>query len=312
VRYLPRDFVATAEGLLFAVVDRSTDTETVPCFLRYLRTSDGAFRKLDTKAANDLLRREHPKYLFRCSKRDASLHGVDPGDVVRHLRPRERLRTLLESSYPADAFEARAARLAHALASQGVGVDSIGVTGSVLVGSHHAGSDIDLVLYDADAFEQARQAILHLTAQGVLTALDDAAWRDAYARRGCALTYEDFLWHEVRKRNKALFEGTKFDLSLVGEESEDLHMAWRKLGPVRISAVVTGDERAFDYPARLRIGHARIGEVLAFTATYSGQARSGERIEVCGLLEQASNGRQRIVVGTDREAPGQYIKVRSN
>lgn len=309
MRYLPRDFVATSEGLLFAVVDRSADRETIPCFLRYSRSADGRFCKLGTGAANDLLRREYPKYLFRCEKRDAALHGVDPRDVARHLRPRDRLRALLGPLYPADRFEARAARLVKALASKGVGIGALGVSGSVLVGCHRAGSDIDLVLYDAAAFSAAREAVSRLTGQGVLTALDDRAWRDAYSRRGCALTYEEFRWHEERKLNKGVFEGTKFDLSLVVDDAEDAPRAWRKLGPVELSTRVTGDEMAFDYPARLQIEHERIGEVVSFTATYSGQARIGERIEVCGLLEQTTDGTRRIVVGTDREAAGQYVKV---
>jgi len=309
VRYLPRDFVETPEGLLFAVVDRSTAGETIPCFLRYCRSTDGGFRKLGTGAANDLLRREYPRYLFRCEKRDAALHGVCPQELARHLRPRDRLQGLLDPSYPADSFEARTARLARALLSEGVGLDSLGITGSVLVGSHRAGSDIDLVLYDAAAFRAAREAVSRLTGQGVLTLLDERAWQDAYSRRGCALTYEEFRWHEERKRNKGVFEGTKFDLSLVVDDAEDVPRAWRKLGPVKMSTRVTGDEMAFDYPARLQIEDERIGEVVSFTATYSGQARVGERIEVCGLLEQTTDGTRRIVVGTDREAAGQYVKV---
>lgn len=309
MRYLPRDFVETPEGLLFAVVDRSTDKETIPCFLRYCRSTDGSCRKLGTGPANDLLRREHPRYLFRCEKRDAALHGVSFQDVARHLRPRDRLQTLLDPRYRADSFEARTARLLRALMSEGVGLYSLGVTGSVLVGSYRSGSDIDLVLYDAAAFNRAREAVSRLTGRGVLTVMDDAAWRDAYARRGCALNYEEFRWHEERKRNKSVFEGTKFDISLVDEQSEDSLRAWRKLGAVRVLTRVTSDERAFDYPARLQVDHEQIGEVVAFTATYSGQARVGERIDVYGLLEQAADGTRRIVVGTDREARGQYIKV---
>jgi len=309
VRYLPRDFVETSDGLLFAVVDRSADQETIPCFLRYCRSGARGFRKLGTQAANDLLRRESPKYLFHCERRDAALHGVDPADVVRHLRPRDRLQALLDSGVPADSFEALAVRVVRILAASGVETAAVGVTGSVLVGSHGPDSDIDLVLYDAATFRRARDVIATLISRGVLAALNDTAWRDAYRRRGCALTYDEFVWHEQRKLNKVLFEGTKLDFSLVLDETDAPPVSWRKLGAVNVSTTVSGDAQAFDYPARYQVADEQITEVVAFTATYSGQARVGERIEVCGLLEQAQGGERRVVVGTDREASGQYIRV---
>jgi len=188
-------------------------------------------------------------------------------------------------------------------------MSSVGVTGSVLAGSHRVDSDIDLVIYETAAFERARSLLPELIHRGMLTALDDATWEDAYRRRGCSLAYQEFRWHEERKHNKAVFEGTKLDLSLVIERTARAREKWRKLGTFRLSAMITEDQASFDYPARLGIDHDRISEVVAFTATYSGQARIGEQIEVSGLLEEASGGTQRIVVGSDREAHGQYIRV---
>jgi len=49
--------------------------------------------------------------------------------------------------------------------------------------------------------------------------------------------------------------------------------------------------------------------VLCYTATYTGQAEKNEWIEVSGALEIGSDGRQRILVGSTREAKGQFIKV---
>ncbi|MEY3107605.1 MAG: hypothetical protein RIT35_1783, partial [Pseudomonadota bacterium] len=45
------------------------------------------------------------------------------------------------------------------------------------------------------------------------------------------------------------------------------------------------------------------------SATYTGQAVKGETVEVSGLVEQTKEGLKRIVVGSSREAPGEYIKV---
>ncbi|MCH5375770.1 MAG: hypothetical protein JJ992_17500, partial [Planctomycetes bacterium] len=91
-----------------------------------------------------------------------------------------------------------------------------------------------------------------------------------------------------------------------GEGSLD---RWRKRGERVLQARVLGDGDAFDYPSRLRVEHHEISEVLSFTATYCGQACTGETIEAAGLLEVSSDGRCRLVVGTSREATGQYIRV---
>ena len=309
--YLPRDFVSTGERLVFAVVDRFSDEPRIPCFLRYRPLPDGRLQKLGTDAANTLLRQSHPHYLYRCERRQAALHGVRPGDVVRHLKPRERVRQMLSGCAANDPFEARAARLIRLLAEHGVASGSVGITGSVLVASHRADSDIDLVIYNETAFQRARDTLPFLIRDGIFEALDDDAWADAYRRRGCALDHQTFRWHEERKHNKALFEGTKFDLSLITDRPipASPRQTWRKLGAIQIRATVEDDRYAFHYPARLGIDHPDINEVLAFTATYTGQARTGERIEVRGQLEQAAGGRQRIIVGSDRESAGQSIRV---
>jgi len=48
---------------------------------------------------------------------------------------------------------------------------------------------------------------------------------------------------------------------------------------------------------------------VCYTATYTGQAEQGERIEVAGQLEVSNTGLVRILVGSSREAEGEYIKV---
>jgi uncharacterized protein len=63
---------------------------------------------------------------------------------------------------------------------------------------------------------------------------------------------------------------------------------------------------AFDNPAVYEIEHDSITRVLSFTHTYSGQARAGETIEACGVVEEHGDERW-LIVGTTREARGEYI-----
>ena len=72
---------------------------------------------------------------------------------------------------------------------------------------------------------------------------------------------------------------------------------------------MVADTYAFDYPAVFKISHEEYEAIVCFTATYTGQALAGELIEVSGKIEQTQTGLKRIVVGSTREAVGEYIKV---
>lgn len=302
--YLPRDFIETEEGLIFAVVDGVPEDGKVLSFLRY-----GSAGKVSTEAANALLHEHHPHYLHHSRRLDAKLHAVPIVHVQRHHRPRARLREILGQG-ASDVIEAKLLKLLDLLVEGGVPVGTVGVTGSLLIGRQKASSDVDLVIYGREHFFRARQWVRRLVEEGRLGDLDEAAWLDAYDRRGCELDFDEFLRHEHRKGNKGMIDGTKFDLALIVEETEpEPPGQWRKTGTALIQALVLDDSRAYDQPARYGIDHPEIGEVLSFTHTYVGQAFSGETIEAAGAVETSETGRKRLVVGSTREALGEYIRV---
>lgn len=304
--YLPRDFIETFEGLIFAVVDGVLEDGRVLAFLRYVPESS-VHRKVSTEQANALLYAHYPRYLHHSARLDADLHAVPLADIRRHHRPRERVRSLLEHG-PSDAIEAKLLRLLEKLIEEGVASEALGITGSLLIGRQTPASDLDVVVYGRVQFFRAKEAVSRLIARDELEDLDAGSWRDAYARRGCALSLEEFLRHERRKGNKGMIEGTKFDLALTDEAAPE-PVRWRKVGRATIRARVLDDSYAFDQPARYPLDHPELREAVSFTHTYVGQARTGELIEACGAVEQAEGGFKRLVVGSSREAPGEYIRV---
>lgn len=307
--FLTRDFLETPEGLIFAVVDAMVEDGKVLCFLRYVREGrDGRPRKLDTEAANHHLHTYYPGYLHHSARLDAGLHAVPESRVSRHYRPRRHLQDLLRGGTE-DWLEARLCRLVACFAQRGLDPAALGVTGSLLIRAHTRTSDIDLVTYSRSAFFAAREIIRAGIADGLFVGLDGAAWQEVYRRRGCVLGFADFVWHERRKANKALFEGTKFDLTQVAAIPDEPAVPWCKSGATKLTGVVRDDAAAFDSPARYRIDHPDIPEILVFTQTYVGQAVTGERIEAAGQVERDPGGRRRLVIGSSREAPGEYLKV---
>ena len=136
-------------------------------------------------------------------------------------------------------------------------------------------------------------------------------WQDAYQRRDCSLSFEEYCKHEKRKFNKCLSGSSKVDINMIPASNEQIIEVGRfkKTGMEKIIANVIDDTFAYDFPARFYIDHENIEEVIVYTATYVGQAERGEKIEAAGYLEQDQNGKKRLVVGTSREATGEYIRV---
>jgi predicted nucleotidyltransferase len=58
-----KDFIETAEGLIFAVVEEGLEQGRVLCFLRYARHASG-WKKYSTGQANSLLKSTFPEYLY--------------------------------------------------------------------------------------------------------------------------------------------------------------------------------------------------------------------------------------------------------
>lgn len=304
--YQAKDFIETKEGLLFAVVENELEQGRVLCFLRYAQCGQG-WRKKATDEANRYLAERYPDYLYYSATKDAALHGVHESAIIRHYQPRQRLKALIEK--PANhAVEADFQLLIKLLAASGVDIEMLGVTGSLLVGMHKASSDIDLIFYDRQAFHRARAVVKQLMAENRLTALTEADWIASYDRRSCHISLSDYQWHEERKINKGLVNGRKFDLSLNEGLSHSI-VPFRKRGHIVLQARISDDAGAFDYPAIYQVDDGVVSSVICFTATYIGQALTGEKVEVAGLLEESACGQRRIVVGSSREAPGEYIRV---
>lgn len=304
--FLPRDFVETDDGLVFAVLGWGGEAGRIPAFLRYIRDG-GRLRKLGTADADDRVRGEFPEYSFHSALRDIDLHGVPFDRVRRHHRPVLRAWDLI-SRPPGDALEARAAEALGLFISAGVRGEVLGVTGSLLLDAHGEGSDVDLVVYDREAFGRVRQVIREEISRGGCEALDAARWREAFDRRACSLTLEEYVWHEQRKHNKLVIGGSKIDVSHVSPNPEPA-IRWRKTGRTRLRARVRDDTAGFDYPARFRIDHPDVPEVVCYTNTFTGQARRGEPVLAAGWLEESDGRARRLVVGTSREAGGEFIKV---
>ncbi|TAJ44980.1 DNA polymerase subunit beta [Methanofollis fontis] len=297
-----RDFVEDIEGRIYAV-SAYDNTERAGCVLRYVPDPDGErvdpagrrYTKLDFEPAYDYIRAHKPEYLD-------GLHRVPIADILRIYKPEERI----------DWIASRDPRVAALLSHFDLPAGSVGCTGSRLVGLENGASDIDLVVYGA-AWFLAQAQLARLVGAGRLPGMSEEMWRRVYEKRVPEISFDVFVLHEGRKWNRGEFGDTWFDL-LYTRSYDALASApagrGREIGRARIEAVVTDASHSFDSPAVYEVEHESVSRVISFTHTYCGQALAGETIEAAGVLEEHGDT-QWLIVGTTREAKGEYIVSRS-
>lgn len=308
--FLPKDFIQTKEGLIFAVVSYLPHDGKVGCFLRYV-VEESRWGKVSTEQANRLLHESYPQYCYRSEQFDTTFHAVEVADIVQHYQPEQRLQTVLQQK-PQDKIEEKLQQLIPILVRFGAECDVLGLTGSMLINQQRENSDIDLVIYGRDNFHKVRQSVERAVAEGQIDILNDVLMADNFQRRLGELSFDDFAWHENRKFNKAAIEGTKFDIGMVclSDEIEHDNKQYEKQGCRTFIATVIDDHRAFDFPAVYVVDDELTPEIVSFTHTYVGQAKKNEKIEVSGAVEcDVVTGKCRLIVGSSREAEGEYIKV---
>lgn len=293
-----RDFIEDRDGWIYAV-STYDNTDRIGCVLRYVPEENGArihpsgrrYTKYDFEEAYAHIARFKPEY-------SGLLHRIPHSDVKRVLKPDQEI-DRIAATHP------RVRKLV-SLFSQPPG--TVGCTGSLLCELENESSDIDMVVYGKNWFF-AQALVRQGIREGKIEGLSEAMWRKVYEKRKPEIPYDSFVLHEGRKWNRGQIEGTYFDI-LYTRSYDEIQGApagrGTVLGKATIEATVTDASLAFDNPAVYEVEHESVSRVLSFTHTYSGQALAGEVIEACGILEE--HGREQwLVVGTTREARGEYI-----
>jgi predicted nucleotidyltransferase len=293
-----RDFIITNDDWIFAVADYCHEGG-IRSILRYVpdlmgnRGKSKKYRKLDFDDAFVFMKSTRMEWV-------KDVHIVPWDSVKKILAPNKKLPFLVKNN-------AKVKEIVNTL-QKAVPPDRMGVTGSLLAGLENESSDIDFIVYGKSWFT-ARDVIKRAKKEkNPITEISDEMWHDIYKKRKPELSFDEFLVHEIRKGNRGMVEDTYFDLLYV-RDWEDIApcMQGQDIGIETIEAYVTNADFQFDSPAIYKVQHPEISYVLSYTHTYAGQALAGERIEARGMVE-AVGDMKRLVVGTTREARGEWIR----
>lgn len=330
-RPLDKDYVQTTEGLFFCVYSYLHEPERLTAYLQYL--PGGPDPRRDRVKPMDFphvgavadvmawLKEHHPEYVAHCPIRGLELPLVPMARVSRYFRPEERLQAILRE--PKDELEALAAAFARTVAASAeIGLDDLGITGSVLLDVHDpATSDIDLVVYGREAALRVKAAFL----QGHVP--DVTSMTPARVERWLSLmsthhphTRAEAAYLVGRRWNYGFWRGREFGIKPVRAVAAvtDLFptVPYQHGDLVCLRARITDASEGIYLPAVYRLTDAEpmdgdasgIDSVASFEWLYAGAFDAGQCVEIRGRREEIGPGQVRVAVGTALYRGHEYIR----
>ena len=326
-----RDFIQTVDDHLFCVVGYLHPPDGYTAYLKYMPSPDGKWGKNGQRYNRTIpfyhvsqventyryLKEKHPQYLFDCPVRNITISWVPKSHVKQYYHPRERLWEIM-SMGAKDLLEQKLLNLIVLLEKKTGIKNSLGVTGSILTGTHNPSfSDIDLTVHGYDASRKLIEALRELKEEADLvkpvTPEEKERWVKNRAGR-FSLSIEDLRNIAEKRWNYGYFEGTYFSVhpTRTDEEiTEDYgdNTFYRKKG-VEGTATVSDNRDSIYLPAVYEVEDSdEVSEVVSFEGLYGSLFQVGDRIRFKGVLEEirGKDPRHRVLVG-GAGSPDDYIK----
>jgi predicted nucleotidyltransferase len=278
----------------------------------------GLYSAAETQTGTSWLRQHHPGYLSFCKVRGIELPLVPRARVAQYYIPETRLLEVLDT--PKDALEGKTARLIdHLSESTGVPTRKFGVTGSILLGTHHPKlSDINLTILGNANSWKARESTDSMYEKEIKphSPTEIRIWQRERAQLlGIPDKYKNrLIWpHWLRGR----IDGTPFHLHPTREDEEITTRYgdefYTALEPVELTATITDDSESLFAPVNFSVDDVEIikgshkspliDRIVSFEGIFVGCANTGDKVRVLGILEEVKDKeghllRHQVVIGT--------------
>jgi predicted nucleotidyltransferase len=203
-----------------------------------------------------------------------------------------------------DPLEENALKLIQNISTvSGISSGFFGVHGSISIGMHHEGSDLDIAVYGRTHFQRMRQALLELESQGIII-----------LKRGTRF--------ERRQLNRGFFNNLDFVVNATRRFSEITGKVQncKSVGEVEVRCRCKSAGEAMFRPAIYQVEECQsirgldlnvelVSEVVSMIGLYRNFIEAGDVIEARGMLEEVVESKERryfrIVVGSGLK--GEYI-----
>jgi predicted nucleotidyltransferase len=321
------DAVATSHGFIFYIFGYDHPYEGYNAFLKYVPKEHAHLFNLNwldvrwSLKGSTLLRptelytpegypaliedfrRSFPEYLSFSPQLDRWMITVPRKHIEEVFTPSRQLMLIIRRGAK-DPLEDKALSLIQTLSR----VSSIprgffGIHGSISLGMHHRGSDIDVSVYGGGNFRLVRKALIGLEADGVLTLKRGTRW-------------------DRKRLNRGIFEDVDFVVNATRRFSEitNIKRVIRLLHTVEVECRCVSAHEAMYRPAVYKVEECRVlygsdptvrelSRVVSMIGLYRDVVREGELMRARGVLEEVTgepdSKHLRLVVGSG--STGEYI-----
>ncbi len=311
------DYIETKEdNLFFDVKGLLHPKNRKICFIRYIPDPKGDRIKanINYKKIYDLnnrysyLKEFYPKYLFYSKELDLELQGVKNNDIKKIFTPRDCFRELSNKNHITK-IENRSKQLCELFLNKGeIPENSIGITGSTMIGLAKENSDIDLLIYGTEtsvAFQEKLKSIFEISNKCRMYKNEEYKRHYKWRVGGSNISFQNFLKSETRKLHQGKFYGIDFFLRYI-KSPEDWNgnfydFKFENYGRISIKAKIIDSSDSIFTPCSYKITPIKIiesdikfddvllnilREISSFRGRFCEHAKLGEIVLVEGKLEK--------------------------
>lgn len=319
IKGIEGDYIETKQNnLIFDVKGLLHPNDRKICFLRYYpdpkgdRTKEGKyFKKIyNLNERYSFLREKFPKYLFFSKVLDLELQGVRNEDIKKIYTPREYFKILTDKGNLSN-IEIYSEKLCEIFIHDGgLLKNSIGITGSPMVGLNNENSDIDLIIYGTKTsldFQERLKKILKESKNCRKYNLEEFKAHYEWRAGGSDVTFENFMRSEKRKLHQGKFNGIDFFIRYIKSPKDwkgnFYDYRYKNYGRIKIKANIIDSKDSIFTPCSYKIEPFKIlesklvsneikikdiTEINSFRGRFCEHAKKGEEVLVEGKLEKVN------------------------
>jgi len=328
------DLIKTKDNVIFDVKGLVHPPDKVIAFPRFIPSLAGtrghqknSYDKVYSLPERfKFLEQKSPQLIVHDPVFDETLCEVPVDMIKQYYKPIEKLQKLRASKTVND-LERKAVQLAEALKEAAdVSWNSIGISGSLLVGLNTLKSDIDPVVYGV---ENCRKA--YATLESLLKNADspfkpydreDLHALFDFRSKDTIMSFEDFAKVESRKAFQGKFMETDYFIRFVKDWNQTNEqygdVCYKNCGYAKITATIADDSEALFTPCTYRIENIKVVEgprlqpileIVSFRGRFCEHAKKGEAVAVQGKVERVTDKRKerehyRMILGNK---PSDYM-----
>src|SRR3989344_2631816 len=280
-----------------------------------------------------VLKRNFPHLLLSDKNHQQWFFAVPETDVLTVHDPRAGLCQFLKvPDADLDPYLKATRGIINLILQSGVSVSDLGISHSTLFGNYTPGkSDIDILIFGV---ENGWRVLRHMemVQHPLLKWKSREDWARYYKDRVVSkvFTEEEYVHNMVRKRDDGFFDGNVFSIFVVEMGTAGWY-GWEDKHEPLATVTVQGVVRDYNYshlrPGYYGITNSRIMDgyqevpierIVFWSRPFALQAKEGERVEACGLLEKVTTPKGRefhqLVIGymntyTNEQGEKEYLKA---